>query len=243
MSKEPENALQCSQFEARLAEALDGALAPDALKAFEAHGAECGLCGPLLTEARDGLQWLRQLQSLEPPKNLVHNILAATTRAQAEAEQVRAADAGWLERMRFVLRPGLAALMRSRFATSFAMAFFSLSLVLSIMGVRIGDLSKIDWRPSAIQKSLTLQYSALESKVVRYYENMRLVYEVENRVRELKRNTPSGASEQPAAPPNNNKKNADPNDTSGQPQHENYSHASEDIFVAAMTLTWEGDRI
>jgi len=44
------------------------------------------------------------------------------------------ASKGWLESVRRSFRPSLAGLMRSRFATSFAMAFFSLSLTLTLAG-------------------------------------------------------------------------------------------------------------
>ena len=36
----------------------------------------------MFTEAEQGMRWLQTLEEVEPPKNLVHNILAATTMAQ-----------------------------------------------------------------------------------------------------------------------------------------------------------------
>src|SRR5450432_4282517 len=126
MNNEPKHGIECSEFEALLADALDDAIAADARTAFDEHGRGCGVCGPLWAEARDGMLMVQGLAELEPPKNLIHNILAATSRQQATAEQIaEAAKLGWMERMRRSLKPQVGGLMHSRFAMSFAMAFFS----------------------------------------------------------------------------------------------------------------------
>src|SRR6266852_1504689 len=164
MNKNFKNELQCGEFEAILADALDqdrarnegeSVLSDEAIEAFEAHGRSCQVCGPLLADARQGMLLLRSIEEIEPPKNLLHNILAVTT--MAEASDKAAADEAsqsWVDRVRRSLRPSLAGLMRSRFATSFAMAFFSLSLTLTLAGVKVSDLSRIDWHPSALRRSV-----------------------------------------------------------------------------------------
>src|SRR5690349_2181514 len=129
MSKDAKNGLQCSEFEAILADALDseieagtGLLTAEAREAFAAHGRSCPVCGPLLADAREGMLLLRAMKDLEPPKNLVHNILAATSRAETSVKATAGeASPGWLKRKLHILRPSLAGLMHSRFATSFAM--------------------------------------------------------------------------------------------------------------------------
>src|ERR1700752_1605947 len=112
MNKEPQNGLECSEFEALLAEALDDAVAADIRPAFEAHGKSCAVCGPLWSDAREGMQMVRGLAELEPPNNLVNNILAATSRKEATAEQIaEEAKLGWTDRLRRSLSPGIGGLM------------------------------------------------------------------------------------------------------------------------------------
>src|SRR6202041_2573010 len=72
-----------------------------------------------------------------------------------------------------------------RFVMSFGMAFFSLSMVLNLAGVKVKDVRQADLRPSAIKRT----YFETSGKVVKYYENIRFVYEIESRVREFKRAT------------------------------------------------------
>jgi hypothetical protein len=243
MTQKFNHELECSQFEALLAEAIDlgwnglgtegrgdgdgdgtVTLPADARQAFEAHGRSCPVCGPLWAETREGMQMLRQLEFVEPPKNMVHNILAATSMKAAgqEAAVLGRNDAprekrGFLVSVRRSLSYA-PLLLRSRFATSFIMAFFSLSVTLSLMGVRIGDVAKVDWHPNALRKSVVLQYTQVESKVQRYYDNMRLVYEVETRVRGLKKAVaPEQEEKKNDDKPERQNRNTLP-DTSGNPR-------------------------
>jgi hypothetical protein len=243
MSKEYQAEMQCSQFEALLAEALDGTLAPDLEAGFTAHGEGCPACGPMLTEAQEGMLLLRSLPDVEPPKNLLHNILAATSHAEKPlaqaAPQGEPAKVGWMDRLR-AWSPALSGMMHSRFVTSFCMAFFSLSLTLTLMGVRISDLAKIDWHPTALRKSVVLQYTHVEAKVQRYYDNMRLVVELESRVRGLKR------AATPVEEPTNNKgdqnrkqnQNSEP-DRNGRPR--DYSQERDDASPQVATRELPGD--
>ena len=56
-------------------------------------------------------------------------------------------------------------------------------------------------------KGLQRTYYTTEARVVRYYENIRLVYEIESRVRDLRRSATPEKQEEPSTP-NNPKKGA-----------------------------------
>jgi hypothetical protein len=231
-NKDSQHEIQCSQFEALLADALDGVLSGESRTAFDAHAGSCAICGPMLAEAREGLRWLETLEEVEPPRNLVHNILAATSLAAPEpGVQPMAVHSG-----RFGFRAFTAGLLRSRFVTSFCMAFFSLSVTLSVAGVRLPDLANAVSHPGAVRKAFLLQYTQVESSVLRYYENMRLVYEVESRVKALRKaTTPPETNDQPEQP---KKKNSptNPNDTSGSPEtHPDYSKGWDGSVIAEST--------
>jgi len=245
MTKDFQNGIQCSQFEALLSDALDGVLSEESRRAFDAHHSSCPLCGPMFAEAQQGMLWVQSLAEVEPPRNLVHNILAATSMAAAvksEGAPAAAAKVGWIARLwKPVSRP-LSGVMQPRFVTSFAMAFFSLSLTLGLGGVKLKDLAHMDLRPSSIKKTVVLQYTQIESRVVKYYENMRVVYEIESRVRELRKSAPAEEEGKPQEQPKEEKKNKnDNNDTSGQPEkkQEQYSNL-ENGLVAGLKTSNEG---
>jgi len=87
-----------------------------------------------------------------------------------------------------------------------------------------------------------LEYTHLEARVQRYYENMRIVYEVESQVQGLKRAT---APEQNRNNKNNNKQEQNRNsvpDKSGHPQDNNSLEQNGSLF-AQFTAKHQGARI
>jgi len=100
---------------------------------------------------------------------------------------------------------------------------------LSAAGVKASDLSKIDLRPAALRHT----YNDAQIKVVKYYDNIRFVYEIESKVRELKR------AATPAEPgPPEKKENRNNNNTSEEPdrkQDRNYSREEGRIVMAGLT--------
>ncbi len=194
--------MTCSEFDALLADAIDDALKGDVLDRFEQHAAACYNCGPLLAETRQGLAWLKTLEEVEPPANLVHNILAFTSRADSRASaasftRVRKKEkeswsfASLLQPWRLLRTPS-----QPGFVGTLGMAFFSLSLLLNVAGFNLRTVANL--RPSTVRKQVVLQYYATSARVVRYYQNTRLVYEVESKLRELRRAAGASESEEPA---------------------------------------------
>ena len=232
MPGESKNSMQCAEFDALLADALDDSLTGARLQSFEAHAKACPQCGPLFAEAREGRRWLKSLTEVEAPANLVHNILAATSGVESArsiakpAVSWKEAVAGWL---RPVFAPVAAAARQPKFVMSFGMVFFTLSAGLSMTGVKIKDLPNADLRPSAIRRS----YYETTGRVRKYYDNIRFVYEIESRVQQFKRAT----TPEESAPPESPSKERKNNNTSEQPekrQERNYSQGESQLVVAAL---------
>ena len=222
--------MQCNEFDSLLTDALDGVLGGVQLDRFQAHARECRTCGPLLAEAEAGRNWLKGLTEVEPPASLVANILASTTGVDTQRlwkpAPARQSRTSWLEHVQAsFLEPLWATVRQPRFAMSFGMAFFALSVGLTVAGVKPSDLKEVSLRPSSIRQT----YYHTQARVVRYYDNVRLVYEVQAAVRGIKRNlTP--------AEPGPNKQKERKNDTSQQPeqkQERNYSQTGEQLILAS----------
>jgi hypothetical protein len=235
MPEQTQNGRQCHEFEALLSDALDGVLSGVELDRFQAHAQSCAMCGPLLTEAEAGRTWLKGLTEVEPPASLVGSILASTTgvdtqrlRATAHAPQPEISRLehaqAWLSAS---LEPILATIRQPRFAMSFGMAFFALSVGLTVAGVKPSDVRQISLRPATIRRT----YYATQAKVVRYYENARIVYELQSRLREFRRMVP--AEPGPATQKDHK------NDTTQQPEQReerNYSQSDHDYLLARVPL-------
>jgi hypothetical protein len=95
-------------------------------------------------------------------------------------------------------------MLQPRLAMTAAMAFFSIALTMNLTGVRLSALRASDFKPSNIMRTA---YEA-KAKVVRYSDNLRVVYELESRVRDLQRSsdddTSTGSGGSTTTPANQN---------------------------------------
>jgi hypothetical protein len=128
-----------------------------------------------------------------------------------------------------LLEPIWAMVRQPRFAMSFGMAFFALSVGLTVAGVKPADLREVSLRPAAIRHA----YYNTQARVIRYVDNVRAVYELQAALRGIKRNV-TPAEPGPAKPTKERK-----NDTSQQPeqkQERNYSQTGEQLILASAPL-------
>ena len=231
MPGEIHNGMPCSEFEALLWDALDQKLSGSLLETFHSHARACSHCGPMFAEIQAGQHWLKSLTEVEPPANLVTYILTATS----GLDSYRLADTapvhyqpGLVERLHewvdTFVAPVWGTVRQPRFAMSFGMAFFSLSVALSVFGVKPKDLKQVDLSRNGLIRT----YYGTQGRVVKYYENIRLVYEIESRVREFKKVT----TPEPAEP---EKEKEHKNNSSGAPeprQDRNYAREENQPLLA-----------
>lgn len=182
----PGTPLRCEEWEALLADALDGLLPAQQAAAFTAHSDTCSGCGDLLAHAEQGRAWLVYLHE-EPdvPSGLLGKILDKTAGPGAMPLPVPAAGAGAGAVAMAV--PWRRSFHETRLLMTVAMAFFSIALTLNLAGVKLTSLRLADLRPSQIGSALSRQFYTGWGSVVRFYDNARFVYQLESRVRELRR--------------------------------------------------------
>src|SRR5436305_14968957 len=138
-----------AEFEGLLAEAIDGTLSSADMEAFHGHAAGCRLCAATFALAKDGHSLLAGLPDLEPPAYLLQKILNVTSEVPARAPR-KQETAGFIAG----LRQTFGVMLQPRFGMSFAMAFFSVMLMLNVTGVKITDLRYVDLRPTAVKSSM-----------------------------------------------------------------------------------------
>jgi hypothetical protein len=191
------NSPACEQWEALLADALDGLLKPENEAAFAAHMAVCPACSALFEEARRGREWLEFL-SPEPevPAGLLDKILAKTGPRQTDNGELATASnvvpvtlvstPAWQ-------RPGMMGHVRRfaepRLMMTAAMAFFSIALTINMTGVRLSDVRLPNLRPSMVRSIMERRLTTASTPIIRYYDHSPLVREVQIKVQELRRTT------------------------------------------------------
>ena len=195
----------CEVCEAMLPDSVDGLLSADEQRAFDTHIAGCVACAEELEGAQRGAAWLAMLKSQTPeaPAGLLNKILEGTTGVVAAeslatppmrdvaahewATQKPAAPA-WalsslLRKTMSVFRvDGSRMTFQPRLAMTAAMAFFSIALTMNLTGVRLNNLHASDFTPSGLWHNA----SDMSASATRSFQNMRVVYQVESRVSELR---------------------------------------------------------
>jgi hypothetical protein len=228
------NSPACGQWETLLADALDGLLRPEDEATFSSHMAGCPACTALFEEARQGREWLEFL-SPEPevPEGLLDKILAQTGPGHTSEYKLATADNVIPIAIPAWQRPGMMGRIRRfaepRLLMTAAMAFFSIALTMNMTGVRLTDFRASNLRPSAVRSFMERRLTMASTPIIRYYDHLRLVYEVEARMKEMRRNAQENRQQQqqtqPAGPgeskQNPNKKDGgsrvDPPQQSGTP--------------------------
>ena len=190
----------CGEWETLLADALDGLLKPEHEAKFTAHKTVCPACATLYEEAREGPRVAGvPFARAGGAEGLLERILAHTGPGHA-------APAGWTLGSPLPAAAGTATVpafippvwqqpgffarlrygMQPRLLMTAAMAFFSIALTLNLAGVRLTSLRLADLRPQAVRSYMERQLTMASVPIVRYYDHLRFVYEVESRVRELR---------------------------------------------------------
>jgi hypothetical protein len=176
--------LRCEEWEMLLTEALDGLLPATERGAFDTHGVECKMCAQLLKQAKQGQEWLAFLDTEpEVPTDLVERIVGKTSGSVAGGP-LAVAGTGAIP---VQVLPVHHVMWDNRMMMTVAMAFFSIALTLNLAGVRLTHLKLSDLTPASMEMNLTRQFYGAKSSLVRYYDNLRLVYEVESKMRDLRR--------------------------------------------------------
>ncbi|MBV8206419.1 MAG: zf-HC2 domain-containing protein [Acidobacteria bacterium] len=228
--------MQHAEFEALMSDALDGLLAGEAQQRFESHRAECRACALMFREAEAGMRWLATLEEAAPPAHLVHNIMVATIgRPAIEAAEI--GREGWLQRLRGLGVQVLQPMLQPRFALSFAMAFFAISAALSLGGVRLNHLSAAQLAPGTLANNALRSLHETTARAEKYYDNLRVVYELESRYRELRNSIPD-ANEAPRSPQQEQKtvpnKNKSSSEQRTSPERQQYTREQRDVLIAGL---------
>lgn len=249
------NSPACGQWETLLVDALDGLLRPEDEAVFSNHMATCSACAAMFEEARRGREWLEFLApEPEVPAYLLDKILVETGHGRLDTRNLAVAGgpADNVVTMPPVWqRPGFAARMRRfaepRLMMTAAMAFFSIALTLSMTGVRFSKISISDLRPNAVRSQLEKRITMTSTPIIRYYDHLRFVYEVESRMKELRRSTENEQKSQPkSAPSERNGGEGETHKKDGgtqtEPNQLNPSSAPQQSVNPPISL-WSGDTL
>jgi hypothetical protein len=162
----------CDQTEARLSDYLEGLLGGAERAEFEAHVHDCAECGPLVEGVKSVLSEMHAMRPVEVPSGLIYRILDLTL---GPREHVTF----WQSVKKF-----LSGMATPKFAYGAASVMATLIILFSASGIslkkpKLGDLS-----PSNVARNVTRQAHLKYAGVVKYVSDLRVVYEIQSRLRQ-----------------------------------------------------------
>lgn len=183
--------MTCADFEIVLADYLDGILSPGERSALERHASTCAGCGELLKDAKSAVTFLKRAADITPPAGLITRIAfqapTGRTREPFERQGIFSKLASrWLQP---ILQP--------RLAMGMAMTILSFAMLERCTGVRVQHIQPADLNPVRIWGSMEDKTLRVKDRAVKYYENLRWVYEIESRLRSFE-DQPQSSPSQPA---------------------------------------------
>jgi hypothetical protein len=150
----------------------------------EAHLRDCAGCRELMADLRRVMELCRSAEELEPAPWLVPKILRATVGERKPSVRER-----WAAFFRPTAQP--------RLAYAVAMAIFSFSIIINAAGLDLRKVTLSDLNPRTWFYQANRTGHLLYARAEKFYYDLRVVYEIESRFRQL-RSQPS--EPQPEAP-------------------------------------------
>lgn len=168
---------------------LEGLLDPSLRQTVEAHLAGCTACRELMGDVRQAMELCRAAEEVEPKPWLVSKILLATIGERKPT---------WGEQIAAFIRP----VLQPRVAYPIAMTVFTFSIIVNAAGLNLRSLRFEDLNPRTWVGRANRQGHLMYARAEKFYYDLRVVYEIESRFRQLRGQSQAQEEEtpKPAAP-------------------------------------------
>ncbi len=186
----------CDQIEALLSDYIEGLLPSSDRAAFEEHVRTCAECAPLLASVKHLMTELHSMEEVELPPRLVYSILDQTLGPREKVSF-------WHAVQNFVR--GLAT---PKFAYGSASVMATFFILMSASGISLRKPKLADLRPTNIYRSADRRLHLMKASGVKYFSDLRVVYEIQSRLRQ--------GENEPLASPEENQQKPSPDKQPGQ---------------------------
>jgi hypothetical protein len=164
--------MNCAEFEIDLCDYVDNTLEPSRKLEFETHLKECAACAEFAHDAMGAVAFIGRVEEVTPPTELLTRITFAIPSTKAP-KGVRSWFTGPLQ-----------TIFQPRFAMGMAMTILSFSMLGRFAGIEVRQLKPSDLTPSKILAAADDKVHRSWQRAVKYYDNLKLVYDVQTRLSE-----------------------------------------------------------
>jgi anti-sigma factor RsiW len=188
--------MTCTELELLLCDYIDGTLPAAERRNAEVHLAECAACAELARDSAAVIAFVGRVADVEPPHALVTRILQQVPTSQPATVKARGAFGKLVGR---ILDP----ILQPRLVMGMAMTILSFAMLGRFAGIEARQLRPADLSPVKIVEASEDKLHRAWNRAVKYYQSLRVVYEVQSVLRELtetEEEAGAPASQSPPAP-------------------------------------------
>ncbi len=169
--------MTCADLETLICDYVDGTLRGAQKSAVEEHLKQCAACAELVRDSAAAVAFMERAADVEVPPELVTRILFEVSSGHrhvpARAAGIRRFFGKWVEP---ILSP--------RWAMGMAMTVLSFAMMGRFAGIEVRQLKPADLDPVKVWVAVDDRVHRTWERVVKYYESMRLVFEIQTRLKE-----------------------------------------------------------
>ena len=185
--------MTCAELEILLCDYVDGTLPASQRTALESHIAGCGACAQLAQDVAGVTAFIERVAPAEPPAELMTRILH-------HAPQGRQVEGGGDSLGRRLFGGWMQSVLQPRYVMGMAMTILSFSMLARFAHIEPRQLRPSDLDPVKVWQGIDDRAHRFWDRGVKYYDNLRLVIEIQSQLKEWNEQAAGSGGARPAAP-------------------------------------------
>jgi len=187
--------MTCAELEILLCDYVDGTLRAEERTALESHLAGCSACAQLAQDVAGVTAFIERVATAEPPAELMTRILH-------HAPQGRQAESGGGSLGKRFFGGWMQSVLQPRYVMGMAMTILSFSMLARFAHIEPRQLKPSDLDPVKVWQGIDDRAHRAWDRGVKYYDNLRLVMEIQSQLKEWNEQAAGSGGPRPAAPVN-----------------------------------------
>ena len=175
--------MTCAELEILLCDYADGTLRGAERAALESHLAACAACRQLAEDVAGVTAFIERVPHADPPAELLTRILHQAPIGRSAGAERPASDSNpsWIRRLlgRFVQ-----GFLQPRYVMGMAMTILSFSMLARFAHIEPRQLRPSDLDPVKVWQGIDDHTHRVYDRAMKYYDNLRLVIEIQSRLQE-----------------------------------------------------------
>ena len=168
--------MTCAEFEVLYCDYVDGLLREPEKTALDQHLSTCAACAEMARDINGAVAFIDKAEAVEPPAELLTRILHDIPSAKVKPER-----RSWFRKF---FGGAMDTVLQPRFAMGMAMTMLSFGMLVKFTGFQARPLRPADLDPVKIWSAIDDRAHRTWDRAVKYYDNMRLVIEIQSRLKE-----------------------------------------------------------